>query len=660
MAVYRVDQYGRTYYGPNPEVPSFDETTFTAYSVGYEGIYLGWRNPAGDYEGFRLVASMSGYPRTSADGELLMETGVGAPVFHVHADAVPGAFHYYAIFLEINGVWLRAGTASTLHVRDYSMVRWFWERIPIHHRLLQGANLTVDADSNETLLRLISMLGYSMDRLRTSMQAALDATDLRTTHITTVTHRAASLGASVPEGITADQARVITIDSAYLASERGHPSAMRAAARAASGWDVTLRVTPNLLPSYDMAEQLNPSFPEWDASIRYIVGTVVRTDLHLYRCIVAAYGFDQAPPGNGSNNTWWTVHSAVDDRTVAWDSALLTQHGWRGVSHTGGVANALIVPKVGIGVPHPITGDRDANCLTIHNTHSGTADIAAVSLPDNPTGNPLVPIGYGIMLPRVTEWAVDSTYEAERLVAHRGQVWRATRTTTGKRPSTHPSWVRNSTDPRLRLTLSGYTHQAHGTAQAATAVVPYVTWFDEYGKLIGTATASSTADTRVLDTWTTYPGTNALAPLNGRTTEFGGKAWEDIVPGLQRDSHVDGVVRPSSGNTRAVSVINYGAANATLATTLATAPEAGKKQGLVLRLSDASNYLRATRTALEKVVAGVVTQLATYATAAADGDRLTVKVQGNNYTVMINGTQVATATDSHNATATKFGIAVEA
>lgn len=96
-----------------------------------------------------------------------------------------------------------------------------------------------------------------------------------------------------------------------------------------------------------------------------------------------------------------------------------------------------------------------------------------------------------------------------------------------------------------------------------------------------------------------------------------------------------------------------------MAATLATEPAGGGKQGLAVRLSDADNYLRATRTALERVQAGTVTTLAEYSRPVADGDRLTVRCQGSTITAFINGTQVATATESFNSGATRFGILVE-
>ncbi|MEV4454371.1 hypothetical protein [Microbispora sp. NPDC049633] len=660
MAVYRVDQYARTFYGPNPDPrPGFDEKTFTAYSVGYDRIFLTWDLPTGEFGGFRLVTSRYGYPSGAEDGKVLVDSGT-PPANYVDTDVIGGHFHYYAIFLKVDQVWVRAGTASTLHVKDHRAADWFWTRIPHHYRLLLGNYLTIDADSNTDLRDTITALAYGIDRLRTSLEAALTSADLHTTHIGTAANIAASIGAYVPAGISPERMRAITVDSTYLAAGRGHPDTLRAAGRAASGWDVMIRPSHNLMPSPDQAEIIHPAAPEWDASIHYTVGALVTTDDHLYRCIVPAYGIDQAPPGNGSNNTWWQVYTTVDDRTVAYDPVLLTQHGWIAKPKTAGVADNLVAAKIAIGLPDPVReGINTANALTIHNASGQAADVAAWSLPDNPSGDPLVPVLYGIPLPRVAAYEHTRSYRAGDLVTYKSMVWRATRPVTGQTPkTTQPYWTLCSTDARLRLTVSAYTHSPHATAQASVPVYPFITWYDEFGKPIGTSDTRVSADTtRALDTFTLYYF-GAMDPLDARPFETGGYTWTDPIPGLVRDSYLGGVARPEDPDQRALSVVDYGSANATVAATFVSdAP--GRQQCLILRYVDSLNYVRATRTALQTVTAGAVTTLVTYATPVADGDRLTVKVVGTNYTVLRNGVQVATASTSAGSTSTRFGLAVE-
>ena len=662
MAIYRVDQYARTFYGPNPDPrPGFKESTFTAHSLGYDKVFVTWDPPLGEYTGFRLVKSTYGYPIDAEDGQILVDTAT-SPGSYTDTDVIPGQFVYYAIFLLLDGVWVRAGTASTLHIKNFKGFDFLYRLIPHFYRRLYGNYLTIDADTNRDMIRLIRALGYGVDRMRTSLNASLLASDMYTTHITQLAHIAASIGAWVPEGVRPSQARALTIDSAYLSANRGMLQAMRSAARAASGWDVQLRESHNLMPSPDMAEFIHPTYPEWDASIHYRVGQIVTTDDWLYICVQPAYGIDQAPPGNGSSNTWWEVYTAVEDRTVAWDAELLTQHGWSGVSHTGAVPSTQVTPKIAIGLPHPtVDSIRNINALTIHNDGTQAADISAWSLPANPTGDPLIPIQYGIPLPLIRPYDRTRVYHAGDIVSWRGMLWRATRTVTGRAPiSGSTYWMPISTDERLPITVSAYVHQPHSdSTKQPVPVHLYVTWFDDKGHVIGTSDTRNSADlARVVDTFNAYTG-DPLAPLEGRSTDTGGKVWVSPVPGFHRDSHRGGVVRLADGAERAISVIDYGQADATVAATLVSGAD-GKEQCLILRYSDNLNYLRATRSALQRVEGGLVTTLVTYAKPVTDGDRLTVRVVGTNYQVMINGQLVATASDGFNSSATRFGIGVEA
>jgi hypothetical protein len=290
------------------------------------------------------------------------------------------------------------------------------------------------------------------------------------------------------------------------------------------------------------------------------------------------------------------------------------------------------------------------------NNNSATTNIAAVTLPTD-TSNPLTPIELGIPLPRTVEWDPARRYACGEVALWRGQVYKALAPTTD-RPDVAASWTKNSTDRRLKLMVSGYTHQAHGTSQLGRQVYPFVTWYDEFGKLIGRS-FTDTADTRVADTFSGYSGTDALAPLGGRTTDYGGKTWTDAVPGWIRDSYDDGVVRPADGATRALSVVDYGSANATVAATIASLAGGTLKQGILLRYVDSANYVRATTTALESVTAGVVATIAAYSKSPAAGDRLSVTVNGSSYTVQVNGQTVATASSTKFNTSTKFGIVTE-
>lgn len=86
----------------------------------------------------------------------------------------------------------------------------------------------------------------------------------------------------------------------------------------------------------------------------------------------------------------------------------------------------------------------------------------------------------------------------------------------------------------------------------------------------------------------------------------------------------------------------------------------------VFRASDASNYwivqFASGFARLYKRVAGAFTEMGTaVAHAATDGDTVAVVLSGNDIAVTINGTpNRITATDAHNATATRVGIGSDA
>jgi hypothetical protein len=82
----------------------------------------------------------------------------------------------------------------------------------------------------------------------------------------------------------------------------------------------------------------------------------------------------------------------------------------------------------------------------------------------------------------------------------------------------------------------------------------------------------------------------------------------------------------------------------------------GRSHGLAVRISDGLNYIRASRARLEKVAAGVVTTLATFASPFVEGDRLMLDLNASTITVYKNGVQIAQVTDALNAAVAQHGI----
>ncbi|TKK84684.1 hypothetical protein FDA94_29155 [Herbidospora galbida] len=663
MAIYVVHRYGERFYGPEPDLPTFDVTSFKAYSVDYQTMHVTWNSPTGEFDRFRLVKGIFGFPANENDGQILIDSDV-ADTGYDDTDLGAARFVYYSIFLRINGVWLLASTCSALHIRNKHSDRWLWDRLPIHYQMLRSNQLTLEADYNYDLARYMAVIGWGVDRIRTATEAATYRADVYYSHIGIVELIADQLGLPRYGGLPGIRQRSLTANATPLLAERGATETAQAAGRIISGWDVVLRPTRNRMLSTDRAAMINPKPLEWDPAVYYPVGSRVTFFDAAYVCVTAALGYEQCPEGERVSNTWWQALLAVDDRTVAWDSAAQAQHTWHPLSLTGGVGNDKVLTKMILGAPRPLDSLHSTNGVILHNNHSSAITVAARCVPTNPavaTTDPLAAIQNGVPLPVLYDWSPTRRYDAGDLVSFQGRCYHAIRPSKlGVNPRDNSDrWQVVGTDNRIKVTLSAYTHQPHtNSGKPVDAATVFIDWYDDRGVLIGREFGNPT-DTRVLDTFTTYSG-SATSAITSRTTEYGAKTWSSPVGSLVRDSYQYGVVKPNAGDTRSMSVINYGSANATVASTFVAVPDGGKQQAIILRQSSSTSYVRATRTKLQTVSGATVTDLVTYGTPIGDGDRLTVTVTGNNYTILRNGTQVGTATSSFNSSATNFGLAVEA
>ncbi|MEU4534294.1 hypothetical protein AB0G15_05420 [Streptosporangium sp. NPDC023825] len=664
MAIYLTHKYGTRFYGPEPDLPTFDPERFTAYSSDYRTVTILWEPPVGTFDGFRLVKNFFGVPQHEDDGIVLLDDTV-SDIGYDDTDVVAGQFVYYGVFLKISGTWALTGYTSCLHIADMRSALWLWERIPNHYKLLRGNQLTYQDDDNEQFKKYVGVFGWGLDRIRTGMRASWTSGDIDTTHERIVDLIIGQFGLPTYPGLAGLRRRAIARDGSALQAAKGTVEAMEAITRTASGWDVVLRKSRNLIGSYDRSRMVNPLPLPWDPSIHYAVNATVHFYEVSYKCVTPAYGWEQCPDGEGASNTWWQRMSVVEANTAAYHAASNSQHGWQGMSHTVGQADTKVQTRLARGIPRPFDAVVDTQAITVHNTHSGTLNAGARLLPvpqNVATPDPLTVITNAVPLPNLLEWSAERAYPAGSLVAWRGQVWHAIRPPrTGIAPHTSTDrWQAVNTDTRIRLCLSAYTHQPHTDATKAVAPASmYLECYDERGALITREFALTASDTRVLDTFTVFnPEDGPMHTLGGRETEYGSKTWVDRVTGLTRHSYDYGVIRPATPGARAMSTIDYGTASAAVAATF-TSAVSGQVQAIILRYVSTTSYVRATRTALQTVSGATVTTLVTYATPIGDGDRLTVVVNGNNYTAKRNGVQVATTTSTFNSSSTIFGLAVE-
>ena len=156
------------------------------------------------------------------------------------------------------------------------------------------------------------------------------------------------------------------------------------------------------------------------------------------------------------------------------------------------------------------------------------------------------------------------------------------------------------------------------------------------------------------------PGT----PVNDTFTRTGtslgiatpsGHVWVPNV-GTWATNGTQGYVTTNNGNARAT--VKTGIADGTVSVTLPVATNAG----MVFRYVDASNYWVVGNAGqyVDKVVAGVQTNVLGYNSVGVDGDAISVVLAGSSITLKRNGVTLGTpATDATHATATRHGLYVQ-
>lgn len=178
--------------------------------------------------------------------------------------------------------------------------------------------------------------------------------------------------------------------------------------------------------------------------------------------------------------------------------------------------------------------------------------------------------------------------------------------------------------------------------------------------LIGAPAADSMVVTSPAS-FTNTGTTTTTSALVGRITDDRGTTWTVPTGSYSVGDFEGGTAWPTAVGTRSVALVT-GQANCRVGATFRSnvASGSGQTQGVVFRYSTNTNYWRATRTVLQKNVAGSFTTVGTFSTPFADGDRIIIQMNGSAIAVFRNGNNsVLTATDTFNDTAVLHGMICE-
>jgi len=113
----------------------------------------------------------------------------------------------------------------------------------------------------------------------------------------------------------------------------------------------------------------------------------------------------------------------------------------------------------------------------------------------------------------------------------------------------------------------------------------------------------------------------------------------------------------TGGTAQSSAVVDSGVSNCTITVGI---PVISGEARVVFRLTDATNLFQlkaySNNYTLRRFVAGSSTNIASYSTTPANGDRIVIALNGSQITVYINGTKAFTVSDSFNQSATCHGI----
>ena len=187
MALYGVDFYGASRYGPRVFL-DYDASPLLASSNGFYGrLDLTWTIPVGGWSIIRLVRNAYGVPVDQDDGKVLVSRASGpaepigtraAPIRRFTDDALePGRFQYYSIWVYVPSVgeWTRAAFTTGLPLKDFGYSNRLWELLPSIYRTKTGSLL--DPADNSELKTFLRVFGAGLDGVRAEYETLLNVND---------------------------------------------------------------------------------------------------------------------------------------------------------------------------------------------------------------------------------------------------------------------------------------------------------------------------------------------------------------------------------------------------------------------------------------------------------------------------------------------------
>ena len=477
----------QNYYGLSLFTP-LNVNPFTAVARDYATIMLQWTQPQGSILEFRLLSNRYGYPVDENDGNILIDSTVFPGTTYADQDVIPGAYHYYGIYLLTEGVWNRAGFASCLMPFYYASGARMFSLLPTYFREVSDTELTQDATDNSYLEQYLNVIGWGMDFLRTQYGMLLShLNDPMAIPLGDVVNLAAELGMPFQPDIPASLTRKAVANWTHVCQERGTPGGIAEHVTLLTGYPMDLRAGKNLMLENDQSGPIDPLPAAWSAGIGYKVGEMVTYGNYVYACL-ATGGSGTAPSGTTAPNTYWQVVQNTTDAkaTLANTKTVGGISTWEAIypaldaggsfeSPTGTLANT-------IGLPDPVSPTAWTHGgFSVFNKEATTQDIMLRSVSrvaSDMTGSntTIAPDALQAVLdgvpvpwinPVINDWLASVRYATDAIVLYDGLMYHALRASTGAVPPS-PGTPLNA-NPTFSAGVTPWTAHNNATiAQSST------------------------------------------------------------------------------------------------------------------------------------------------------------------------------------------------
>lgn len=261
MARYGVDYYGLVAYGSDTtSFIEFDASPFTATPIGYQKIRLEWTSPSGDWSRIRLVRNTYGFPLSVDDGAVVydepksFDEGVYDDTGQVPDEIglKPGIAYHYSLFVFDlqNEVWVKAGNAFGISIKDYGTFDYLYNGLPGLYRT-NNLKVITDTGANKDLEDFLRIFSIAFDLYKTNADLMRQTYDTSVAYAPIIPVMMQQFGLAFEPELGLQQSRILLRNAAYIDKSKGSLEGIENFIKAFTGYDQITRPSKNIMLDYN-------------------------------------------------------------------------------------------------------------------------------------------------------------------------------------------------------------------------------------------------------------------------------------------------------------------------------------------------------------------------------------------------------------------------